>query len=148
MTRREAIKQAEQERTLIDLGFTRSEAEALRRISMALHRWAEYECNGDIERDPERGDKPFWSHASRGGKHYASPVPDRERGALRRLDKIIAAHTARLPHNHDGQTFPCHTLRAYIQGDPRGCPLYVIRPGDVPEGKSDDGYYNNGLAVN
>ena len=39
------------------------------------------------------------------------------------------------------------TLTAYVQGDPRGCALYILRPHDVPEGESADGYYSRGIAV-
>ena len=41
LTKREAIRQTAQENTLRDLGCTMAEADALRRISMTLHRWAE-----------------------------------------------------------------------------------------------------------
>ena len=39
------------------------------------------------------------------------------------------------------------TLSSYVQGDPRGAALYILRPGDVPEGASVDSYYNRGIAV-
>ena len=133
MTRKEAYRQNHQAHELMALGFTGEEAEALRRISLTLHRWAEHECNGDIERDGDDGDgRPFRSHAAMGGKHLAYPVPDRERGALRRLASIMAKY----PH-----------LTAYHQGDPRGAALYILRPGDVPEGKHADAYYNRGVCV-
>lgn len=38
-------------------------------------------------------------------------------------------------------------LSYYVQGDPRGASLYILRPGDVPEGKEVDGYYSRGVAV-
>jgi hypothetical protein len=38
-------------------------------------------------------------------------------------------------------------LIAYIQTDPRGCALYILKPGDVPTGQNADAYYNHGLAV-
>jgi hypothetical protein len=38
-------------------------------------------------------------------------------------------------------------LTAYIQGDPRGAALYILRPGDVPEGESADAYYSRGICV-
>jgi hypothetical protein len=138
MTKHEAIRQTAQENTLLELGFTRDEAEALRRISMTLHRWAEHECNGDIERNEDEGGKPYRSFAANGGKHYAYRVPDREAGAQKRLLRIINARAKR--------TGACD-VTAYIQGDPRGCALYILRPGDIPPGKSADGYYNRGIAV-
>lgn len=112
-------------------GISQPDAEALRRIAMTLHRWHELECGSDrgcIERDETTG-KPYWSSAIT-GKRYA--VADREEGARKRLAKIMARYP---------------TLRAYIQGDPRGASLYILRPGDVPEGEAIDSYYSRGLAV-
>jgi hypothetical protein len=112
-------------------GVAYDDAVALRRISMTLKRWFEHECNGVIQRDGDRGDGvPFWHSAFDGRK--LCRAPDRERGALRRLYKIMGAYP---------------DLKAYVQGDPRGCALYIIRPGDVPEGKDADAYYNRGVAV-
>lgn len=116
---------------VISCGISREDSEALRRISMTLHRWHEHECNGAIQRDGERGDGlPFW-HSTYDGRKLGR-VADRERGALKRLAAIMA----RYPH-----------LSAYVQGDPRGCALYIIRPGDVPEGKEPDSYYSRGIPV-
>jgi len=116
---------------VITTGILWHDAVALRRISMTLHRWFEHECNGAIQRDGERGDGlPFWHSTFDGRKLYRAP--DRERGALKRLEAIMARYPG---------------LTSYIQGDPRGCPLYILRPGDVPEGKEADSYYNRGVAV-
>ena len=35
----------------------------------------------------------------------------------------------------------------YRQGDPRGCQVYLIRPGDIPAGQDVESYYSNGIAV-
>jgi len=77
----------------------------------------------------ETGERPYWLNSNNGARYL---IADRERGAKRRLDKIMA----RYPQ-----------LRAYIQGDPRGASLYILRPGDVPEGKDVNGYYSRGIAV-
>lgn len=121
--------------TLKTLGITWEDADALRRISMTLHRWHELEC-GDasgwtIEREGENGDgKPHMVHHLGGRHRYA--VPDREAGALKRLKVIMAQYPE---------------LSYYVQGDPRGAALYILRPGDVPEGQSADAYYSRGIAV-
>lgn len=118
---------------LLRAGITHEDAIALRRIAMTLHRWHELECGdhaGCIERDEATG-KPYWLYAN-DGKRSKYPMADREAGAKRRLQAIMA-------------TYP--TLSAYIQGDPRGASLYILRPGDVPDGKSADSYYSRGLAV-
>ena len=104
----------------------REDAWALRRIAMQLHRWTKLECG--VERDEDTG-KVTWYSSYTGSR---SPYPDRETGALKRL----AAVMARYP-----------TLRAYVQGDPRGAALYILRPDDVPEGADIDAYYSRGIAV-
>jgi hypothetical protein len=139
MTRKEAERISRQRDTLMALGFTRDEAESLRRISMTLHRWHERECgdgNGCIERDEETG-KPYW-YGSMSGRLYA--IPDREKGAHKRLHAI-------LKRRNSENLFAGADLSAYIQGDPRGAAIYILRPGDVPEGKSADGYYSRGICV-
>ena len=102
------------------LGF--DDANALRRAELTLHRWAEMECGmsndynawmierdlGD-ERHGEAG-RPFMTIYPHGKVNsYSYRIPDRERGALRRVAAIcerIGAHY-------------------YHQTDPRGCALYV-----------------------
>jgi hypothetical protein len=152
MTKREALRQTHQENTLLDLGFTRNEAASLRRISMTLHRWHELECgidHGCVERDEETG-KTFWLNSMTGRR---SPIADRETGALKRLRYIINARNARrrdvLPVGQRADINAINTINvsAYIQTDPRGAALYIIRPGDVPEGASVESYYNRGICV-
>lgn len=136
MTRQEAMRQTMQLDALAALGFDRSQADALRRISMTLRRWHEMECgtdSGAVERDEKTG-KPFWVNHSGPGKPRRHPVADREAGALRRLARIMAAATT-------------PGLSHYVQGDPRGAALYIIRPGDIPEGASVDSYYTRGLCI-
>lgn len=112
-------------------GISRSDAFALRRVSMQLHRWHERECGtsyGCVERDEETG-KTYWLDSYTGRR---TPTRDMETLALKRLGKILAAYP---------------DLKPYIQGDPRGCALYILRPGDVPAGEQVDSYYSRGLAV-
>ncbi len=130
MNKREVLRQHNQAQTLQSLGFTLTEAQTLRRISMTLSRWAENECEGLIERDENRNNRPFWSNP-RTGQHFVAPVADREAGAMKRLRAIFARHP----------------LTYYIQGDPRGAALYVIRPGDVPVGADVESCYSRGIAI-
>jgi hypothetical protein len=113
------------------IGMTDEDARALRRISLTLRRWYEHECNGAIQRAGERGDgRPYWHSTIYG--HRICRTPDRERGALKRMAALMARYPALTP---------------YVQGDPRGCAVYVLRPGDVPEGKDADAYYSRGIPV-
>ena len=126
---------------LLALGFSSEEASTLRRISMTLHRWHEMEC-GDgneyaswcIVRGNKTGGvfeyddagKPYLErHAYTANKPTYTLIADRERGALKRMAAIMANHS---------------NLVAYVQGDPRGCALYV------GEGLTDTNY-SNGVAV-
>lgn len=93
---------------LYEMGFSASEADQLRRISMTLTRWFEAECNGEIQRE-EISDTPM-RYVNPGMSDRCYRIPDRERGAMRRLRSIMAEHV---------------DLRFYVQGDPRGCSLYI-----------------------
>jgi hypothetical protein len=137
-------------------GVSYDDAAALRRISMTLHRWHELECGdsneygawcivrGNYAKAPagslprKRGEPRAFVHDDDGapfmerheyrwfrdadGKqvnkvttHYTR-LDDRERGALKRLAKIIARYPA---------------FQAYVQGDPRGCALYILHPNAI-----------------
>jgi hypothetical protein len=138
---------------LMNAGITCDDANALRRISMTLHRWHELECGdsnaygswcitrGTKHRDV--GGKAVFIHDDDDGKPYLErhpysgmvsyeAIPDRERGARKRLDKIMARYPG---------------FATYIQGDPRGCALYVLRPGDVRAGEDVSSIYTRGIAV-
>jgi hypothetical protein len=145
MTRKEAERLTRLMDTLRSLGFTAEEAEQLRRISMTLHRWHEMECGTDsgcIERDEKDGKPYMLNLTSSTMRRY--PVADREKGALKRLQRIMLERNKRKLQenvNNGGG------LSAYIQTDPRGAALYIIRPGDVPAGEDVSAYYNRGICV-
>lgn len=156
MTKHEAERLTRQTDTLIALGFTRDEADALRRISMTLRRWHEHECNGTIQRDGENGDgRPYWYNPSgptRAPRRPGAYIPDRERGAEKRLKAIIGLANARRlagvdPETGQPQAYADGHLACYLQTDPRGAALYILRPGDVPEGGSPSSYYSRGICV-
>jgi len=124
---------------LQSIGFTFDECEKLRRISMTLRRWHELECgNGNdhaswaIERDEETEVPYMVTHHYSQNKPSRRRVADRETGAKKRLAKILESKPG---------------ISAYIQGDPRGAALYILRPGDIPEGKEAASYYNRGICV-
>jgi hypothetical protein len=128
---------------LLRAGITWEDAHALRRASMTLRRWFELECGDSssygswaIERD-ETTERPYMvhHHYQHGrGKDYTSrtPIPDREKGARKRIASIMARYPG---------------MFAYVQTDPRGCALYVLRAGDIPEGQDPSCYYSRGLPV-
>lgn len=136
-------------------GIDRDDAWALRRISMTLHRWHELECGDGNDHGSwciVRGKHPTCGtvkhamafeyaddgapyleyHANSGKGAVYSLVADREKGAQKRLAKIMARYPG---------------MTAYVQGDPRGAALYILRPGDVPAGADVSSCYNRGIAV-
>ena len=130
MTKREKERLTLLENTLMGLGFTADECDKLRRISNTLHRWHELECGidgGCVERNEDTG-IPFWRNEYTG---RLTQIADRETGARKRLHAMMKDRN----------------LTAYIQGDPRGAALYILRPGDVPAGESADAYYSRGICV-
>ena len=113
-------------------GITGSDANALRRIALTLHRWHERECGFDtgcIERD-DQTQRPYWLNSF---TMQRTPIPDREGGALRRLTALMKTYRRR--------------FHAYVQGDPRGAALYLVRRKDVPKGERLHGYYTRGIAI-
>ena len=122
-------------RSMERLGFTIDEADKLRRIESTLHRWSEEECNGEVERDETTGKcyrSTGWESFKGQMKRHAYPIPDREAGALKRLEAIMAQHP---------------TLVAYHQTDPRGCALYVIERDRIPADTPLGACYNMGFGV-
>lgn len=121
-----------------EAGFPFDQADRLRRIQMTLHRWDEL-CCGDsndyaswcIERDEATG-KPYMVTYPHNGKERRRTIPDREKGALRRLDAIMAGH-------------PDYV--AYHQTDPRGCALYLVPKSELADGSDISSVYNRGIAV-
>lgn len=116
-------------------GISLDDSLALRRISITLSRWHKMRCGTDggaIEQDEETGKWHWISYYPYTNKEYRTKIANRETGAKKRLDAIMAYYP---------------TLMAYIQTDPRGASLYILKPGDIPESKDIDVYYTNGIAV-
>ena len=140
MTIKLATERARLVETLRTLGFTFDEARSLIRIEMTLHRWSEHECNGNIQREGDDCEgKPRW-FSGNGGSEKGYRINDRERGALKRLERIIGNRNARPDMNPAALGF-------YHQGDPRGAALYIIRPGDYCDGQTVDSCYTRGVCV-
>lgn len=101
--------------------------------------------NGCIERDEATG-KAYWRN-SHNARRF--PIADRETGARKRLAAIIGQRNGRpcMVGAEFKACDPAGKVSAYIQGDPRGAALYILRPGDVPADGSADSYYSRGICV-
>jgi hypothetical protein len=131
MTKQQARRYQHLSEALYSHGITSPELDTLLRCQRVLHTWAEHECNGTIQRDDKTG-KPYWHFSDEQNfPRHRYRTPDREKGALRRVFLICAYHK----------------LGYYHQGDPRGCCLYILRPGDVPTGSDPGSCYSNGIAM-
>ena len=128
MTRKEAYQFA----TIAErLGIYLDDLHAFRRDSMTLRRWFERECGDSnnyaswaVERDPDT-DIPYLVTYPYNGKERKNRIPDREKGARKRIDE----RCKRL------------NLHYYIQTDCRGLALYLSRE---PLTESD---YTKGFGV-
>jgi hypothetical protein len=129
-----------QQNRLMALGISREDTDTLRRISMTLRRWFELECGDSndygsfaIERDETTG-KPYsvyYPHTAGKNSSSRTPIADRETGARKRLATLMARYPG---------------LTAYVQGDPRGCSLYILTAKDI-NGLDINSVYTRGVAV-
>lgn len=114
-----------------------TDAETLRRAAMTLHRIAERQCCEDtacercagngFTKDEDKPPVPCGKCARTGDK-----LGPREAGATRRASEVAARYG----------------FRVYVQGDPRGWPLYLIRSADYPDATGDPSAYSSrGFAV-
>lgn len=154
MTKREFERRQHLTRTLQALGFTEQEVESLRRISNTLQRWHEAECNGTIQRGEDGIARGYRVNARFLDPHdprYWYGVPDREAGAKKRLAAIMTARNTRTGRDKvpgtPGSKYFEWAVYEYIQTDPRGAALYILRPGDVPAGADVSAYYTRGICV-
>jgi hypothetical protein len=125
--------------------LTLADARILRRAEMTLHRWDEQRCGWStpgpygasfvLVRDEDGDDKPYLEIHPNGGANVAQSlktrwerVPDRERGALKRIKAVCEKYAA-----PDGSP-----LKYYHQSDPRGAALYISPP--QPGSMNDDNY--------
>lgn len=132
MNARSATYTVMQRFTARGLSISFEDANALRRAELTLQRWGEQEC-GDgndyqswsIERDDTTGIPYRCIYRHNENKVRRHRIPDRERGALRRIKAICVFYG----------------LHYFHQTDPRGCALYVDR-----EPIRED-HYTNAIAV-
>jgi len=132
----------------MDIGITYDDARNLRKAAMVLHRWYEMECGSSDDfcswvvvrgHKDQSGftynddGKPFIErHDNKHGHVTYLQIDDRERGATKRIMKIMAG-------------YPGHAF--YLQTDVRGAPLYIIPKERIPFGEDIGAYYLRGVAV-
>ena len=99
--------------SLVRLGIDPDDAASLIRASRRLSRFAELECNGEIQRDEFTGAPYYYSAYS--GKRLGR-ARDTESAALKKVNNIMVKYP---------------DLFFYHQGDPRGAALYIGKKADL-----------------
>jgi hypothetical protein len=109
-----------------NLNILLDDAQTIRRCAMTLHRWSELECGDSnehaswsVERNKDTGKPEQWTHYHGTGKSRMVNIPDRETGAIKRLDATLANYPS---------------LAWFYQTDPRGASVYVYRKAELLEG--------------
>ena len=94
---------------------------------MALHSWAEKECNGEIQREDESGRPRRYSLSQYGAfTERGGFIVDSEAHYLKEAKRHAKAAG----------------LKVYRQGDPRGCSLYVYKQSDLDEAMARNEIYS------
>ncbi len=125
------------ENNLCRMGINLTDVRHLLRIERALHRWHELECGterGAIERDEKTGRPWFRREVTNrtSGTHVVKwIVRDMEKSNLKALAGLMKSYLH---------------LEAYVQTDPRGCALYILRKADLA-GADINSCYTRGVAV-
>ena len=118
-------------RALNRYGISQQDYKALALEEHRLQRWSERECNGEIQWDDETG-KPYTVYMIGRGQDLARfPVPDLEKGSIKRCEEIAASYG----------------LKFYHQSDPRGCQVHVYRESDLNGSDIRQVYPSQALAI-
>lgn len=98
---------------------TLPDIEELNSISRRLHRLDENSCNG------------YSDFQGNWNEEAEKKAEKRELRLEKRAETIASQWGAKI----------------YRQGDPRGWSLYIVFPGDIPQGEDVGAYYNRGVGV-
>lgn len=126
-TRKEILRQLDQENRLTNMGLCRQDAELLRKCSLTLASWNKHLCNDTeiYETDGKAYRKNY------NGKHRYR-VSNLGPGAEKRALAIIAKYPE---------------LAVYFQADPRGAAIYIYFTWHPDAAKIDSCYSSFALAV-
>lgn len=104
----------------------------LLRIEKKLRRWHELQCGADAGHVEEVGEEGSgnWEFVNRHG--HRSPI----RNATEQARKTLNAFKTVDPD-----------LLFYVQTDPRGCALYLLKKSQVESGEDVNAVYSRGVAI-
>ena len=121
-----------------DLGLSSSDYKRLARLNKLIKYWVEEECNGTIQWAEDEHFSPTYPYRydPNTGKKTGS-IRDRYSKYLKECESILDKYN---PNKLEA------TLKLYIQGDPRGCHVWIYKASDDPKGRVDCIYNSIGTA--
>jgi len=122
-----------------DLGLTCTDYKRLARLNKFIKYWVEEECNGTIQWAEDKEFKPTYPYRYNPdtGERDLKPIQDRYSEYLKECKSILEKYN---PNKLED------SLKLYIQGDPRGCHVWIYKASDDPEGRVDCIYNSIGTA--
>jgi len=122
-----------------DLGLTCTDYKRLARLNKLIKYWVEHECNGTIQWAEDEDFNPTYPYRydQDTGERGLKPIQDRYSKYLKECESILEKYN---PNKLED------SLKLYIQGDPRGCHVWIYKASDDPEGRVDCIYNSIGTA--
>ena len=121
------------------LGLSSVDYKRLARLNKLIKYWIEEECNGTIQwAEDDQGNQTYpYRYDPNTGKRDLKPIQDRYSKYLKECKSILEKYN---PNKLE------ETLKLYLQGDPRGCHVWIYKASDDPEGRVDCIYNSIGTA--
>lgn len=131
-TESKALRAPRLAQSLADFNLSPDEIAKLLRLEKKLSRWHELQCGLDAGHVEEVGGEGSgkWEFVNRHGNR--SPIRD----AGKQARKVLNAFTAENPD-----------LYFFVQPDPRGCALYLLKKSQVESGERLNAVYSRGVAI-
>ena len=120
------------------LGLSSSDYKRLARLNKLIKYWVEEECNGTIQWAEDEDNNPTYPY------YYNPDTGERSKSIQDRYSKYLKECESILDKYNPNKLEA--TLKLYIQGDPRGCHVWIYKASDDPEGRVDCIYNSIGTA--
>ena len=121
------------------LGLSSVDYKRLARLNKLIKYWVEEECNGTIQWAEDEDFNPTYPYRydPDTGRRDLKPIQDRYSKYLKECNDILEKYN---PNKLE------ETLKLYLQGDPRGCHVWIYKASDDPKGRVDCIYNSIGTA--
>tara|TARA_Y100001963_G_C6734232_1_gene425514 strand:- start:648 stop:1067 length:420 start_codon:yes stop_codon:yes gene_type:complete len=117
-----------------NLGISSTDYKRLSRLNKLIKSWIEEECNGTIQWAEDEDFNPTYPyHFNPLTGERSKPIQDRYSKYLRECENIL-------------EKYKSNDLKLYLQGDPRGCHVWIYRAADDPKNRISSNYNVIGIA--